>query len=92
MLPVLAEPRPILITTARGVRIAEGLAEQNGIVDRLEPIEVGQFIATNVHELGLFRSSEVAANLIAIFERYNAIIEQCESNPSLKVAMGGRGD
>lgn len=83
--------RPIIVTTTRGAAIADGLAEQTGIRDRIELIEIGQFVSTNVHELGQFRTNNVRNSLLSIIERYNEIIEECESNPSLKIALGSRG-
>lgn len=80
--------RPILITVYKKVPVAEGLAEDFGIGDRIDVFDIEQFLASNLYELGLFAPvgrKETAAKLI---DAYNAIIDSCETNPSLKIAIG----
>ena len=80
--------RPILITVYKKVPVAEGLAEDFGIGDRVDVFDIEQFLASNLYELGLFAPvgrKETAAKLI---DAYNAIIDSCETNPSLKIAIG----
>ena len=46
--------RPIIVTTARGLTVAEGLAENAGLGERIDIFEVEQFVALNLYELGKF--------------------------------------
>lgn len=82
--------RPILITTYKRVVVAESLADDKGIADRIDVFELEQFLASNLYELGLFALSgckKTAAKLISI---YNAIVDSCETDPSLKISLGGK--
>ena len=82
--------RPILITTYKRVTVAESLADDKGIADRIDVFDIEQFLASNLYELGLFAPSgrkETAAKLISA---YNAIIDSCETDPSLKISLGGK--
>lgn len=81
--------RPIIITTRKGAPIASGLAEQIQLADRIEVLDIEQFVATNVHELGGFKAAEVAASFREIVVRYNALIDAHQSDPSLKISVGG---
>ena len=72
------------------VTVAESLADDNGIADRIDVFDIEQFLASNLYELGLFAPSgrkETAEKLIAA---YNAIIDTCETDPSLKISLGGK--
>ena len=46
--------RPILVTGQRGLTVAEGLADNAGLGERIDVFEVEQFIALNLYELGKF--------------------------------------
>lgn len=81
-----AAVRPIIVTTARGAQLADLLAGQAGVRERIEVLEIGQFIATNVQELGLFVGRSVATALDRIIDQYNHIVDEHEADPSLKIA------
>lgn len=83
---VQAGVRPIIITTPKGMPLAEGLAGVAGVRDRLEILEIGQFLSTNAQELGLFAAKGAAAALERIVDRYNMIVDACENDPSLRIA------
>ena len=48
--------RPVLVTIQRGLSVAEGLANNVGLADRIDIFEVEQFVALNVYELAKFAS------------------------------------
>lgn len=77
--------RPIIITTEDGVGGAKALAKQAGVDDRLDVIEIEQFIATNVYEWSLFERDNRPTAIRDIIDRYNRIIADCESDPSLRI-------
>jgi len=77
--------RPIIVTTEDGVGGAKALAKQAGVDDRLDVIEIEQFIATNVYEWSLFERDARPTAIRDIIERYNRIVADCESDPSLRI-------
>ena len=82
--------RPMIVTTRKGAQVAHFHAEQHGIAERVEVIEVEQFIAANMHELGLFEAAATGANVRRLIERYNELIEAHQNDPSLKIDLGVR--
>lgn len=77
--------KPIIITTYRKVPIAEGLAETQGIANRLDVFDIEQFIAGNIYELGKFAVSGRKTTAEQLLGMYNRIIDECETDPSLKI-------
>jgi hypothetical protein len=80
--------RPIIVTTEDGVGGAKALSKQAGVDDRLDVIEIEQFIATNVYEWSLFERDARPTAIKDIIERYNRIVADCESDPSLRIEFG----
>jgi hypothetical protein len=79
--------RPMIVTTRKGVVIAEGLAENIGIGDRLDVIEFEQFVATNLHELGRFEAEQRRIKVGELIARYNEIVDEFETDPSLQIEI-----
>jgi hypothetical protein len=77
--------RPILVTGQRGLTVAEGLADNAGLADRIDVFEVEQFIALNLCELGKFGAEGRRVAVSDFVTRYNEIIEDVETDPSLKI-------
>jgi hypothetical protein len=77
--------RPIIVTTQRGLPIAEGLAGNKGLADRIDVFEIEQFVALNLYELGKFATEGRRTAVKDLVERYNVIIDDVASNPSLKI-------
>ena len=77
--------RPILVTGQRGFPVAEGLADNAGLADRIDVFEVEQFIALNLYELGKFGAEGRRVAVSDFVIRYNEIIEDVETDPSLKI-------
>jgi len=83
-----AGARPIIVTIYDSMPAAESLAGIRGIAGRVDILEIEQFIATNVYELSQFKTSERKLTVERLIERYNEIVEACETDPSLKVLVG----
>jgi hypothetical protein len=79
--------RPVLVTIQRGLSVAEGLADNVGLADRIDIFEVEQFVALNVYELGKFASEGRKTAVTDIVGRYNEIVEEFETDPSLKIEL-----
>lgn len=77
--------RPIIVTTSRGLSAAEVLAENAGLGDRIDVFEVEQFVALNLYELGKFAAEGRRTAVGEVVTRYNEIIEDVETDPSLKI-------
>lgn len=75
--------RPIIVTTTRGAVLAEGLAGNFGVGDRLDVIEAEQFLATNIYEWGQFKSKQRRVRIEELIARYNEIVDEHETDPSL---------
>ncbi|MDR0648139.1 MAG: DUF4928 family protein [Synergistaceae bacterium] len=77
--------QPIIITIFERVRTAFDLAADAGISGRVDVWDVQQFLSTNVNEHSLFDGTARNAKLADIIEKYNAIIEEVETDPSLRI-------
>ena len=77
----------MIVTLQKGLTVAEGLAANAGIADRLEIFEIEQFVALNLYELGKFKATGRRTALEEMVERYNAIIDEIETDPSLQIAV-----
>lgn len=77
--------KPIIVTTARGVAASEVLAENAGLGERIDIFEVEQFVALNLYELGKFAAEGRRIAVSDVITRYNEIIEEVETDPSLKI-------
>ena len=79
--------RPILVTRQRGLTVAEALAENVGLGDRIDIFEIEQFIALNLYEMGKFVMEGRRAVLRDFVTRYNEIIDEVETDPSLRIEL-----
>ena len=79
--------RPVLVTLRRGLDVAEGLAANVGLADRIDIFEIEQFVALNVYELAKFAAEGRKAAVNDIVGRYNEIVEEFETDPSLKIEL-----
>jgi len=79
--------RPVLVTTRRGVTVAEALADNAGIGERVDVFEVEQFVALNLYEIGKFAADGRRVAVTDLVTRYNEIVEEIETDPSLKIAF-----
>lgn len=83
--------KPIVVTIRQRTETAETLAEDSGLGLRLDVIEFEQFIATNVHELGVFEAHGRSDAIDDIISCYNEIVSVHETDPSLKIELLAKG-
>ena len=83
-----AGAKPIILTLAEGVTVAKVLAENAGLVGRIDIMDAEQFLAANLHELSLFKTSARLMTLEKLVEVYNRIVADNETDPSLRIEMG----
>jgi len=80
--------RPLVITTQSGVGGAGALAKNAGVSDRVDILEIEQFVATNVYEWSAFQQTQRPLTVRQLIEAYNRIIDDCETDPSLRIIVG----
>jgi hypothetical protein len=76
---------PVIITIFDRVKTAYDLAVDAEISGRVEVWDIQQFLSTNINEHGLFNEQTRTTKLADIIERYNQIIDEKETDPSLKI-------
>lgn len=79
--------RPVIITSQNGVAAADLHAESVGIKGAVDVFEIEQFIATNLYEWSKFDGAQRMATTEELVRRYNGIIDEYETDPSLKIAL-----
>ncbi|EJI87001.1 hypothetical protein AEST_00420 [Alishewanella aestuarii B11] len=79
--------RPIIVTNQRGLSAAEVLAENAGLGERIDVFEVEQFVALNLYEIGKFASEGRRVAVNDLVDRYNQIVDEVETDPSLKLEV-----
>jgi hypothetical protein len=77
--------RPIIVTMQRGLSVAEGLATNQNVADRIDVFEIEQFVALNLYELGKFAATGRATAVTDLVDRYNQIVDEIETDPSLRI-------
>ncbi|GHT92013.1 hypothetical protein AGMMS49545_08890 [Betaproteobacteria bacterium] len=77
--------RPMIVTTTRGLTVAEVLTENAGLGDRVDVFEIEQFIALNLYEFGKFTDEGRRIAIGDVVTRYNQIVDEFETDPSLKI-------
>lgn len=83
-----AGAKPIILTLMDGVAVAKGLARNAGLDGRIDVMDTEQFLAANLHELSLFKTSERRSTFLKLIETYNRIVDENETDPSLKIEIG----
>lgn len=84
-----AGTRPVIVTNPKPLIAAEVLADAEGLGSRIEFVDFEQFVCVQLYSLGGFKALDVRGQLTRLIETYNAIIDQVEPSPSLRVALGG---
>ena len=76
---------PVIITIFDRVRTALDLAADADISGRVDVWDIQQFLSTNICEHSQFDEQNRNIKLANIIEAYNRIIDEKESDPSLKI-------
>lgn len=80
---------PIIVTIRDRVKNAWDLASDMGFSERLEVWDIQSFLSSNIHEHGHFSSASRREMLDKLIVSYNKIIDEYESDPSLKIEYKG---
>ena len=81
--------RFIILTLARSMGVAETLADGLDIQGRVEVMDAVQFLAANLYEMSLFKTSERKVTIDRLIEKYNEIVSANEADSSLRIARAG---
>ena len=81
---------PVIITIFERVHTALNLAEDAGLAGRVEVWDIQQFLSSNVYEHSLFDESKRNSTLSDIIGRYNEIVLEAETDPSLRIEFEAR--
>lgn len=84
---IKAGRRPVIVTTQKGVSVAEGLAENLGIGANVDVIEFEQFLTSNIYEHGRFAADARRVVIDELVSGYNRIVDEFETDPSLKIEV-----
>lgn len=76
---------PLLITLPERVAVAAGLAEDAGIVERFDILDIEQFLVLNLYEWRRFHTGNRRTTFEEIITRYNEIVEDVETDPGLQI-------
>jgi hypothetical protein len=79
--------KPLIVTHGEAVRPAEFILATFELKDRVDVLDAAQFLTANVYERSLFKAAECKVTLTALLARYNAIVDECETDPSLRIKL-----
>jgi hypothetical protein len=79
--------KPVIITLGDAVRPADFILQTFDLNQRVDVLDAGQFLTANVYERSLFKAAECKLTLATLLTRYNAIVDQCEADPSLRIKL-----
>lgn len=82
--------QPIVITVFERTQTAMNLIADANLKGRVEVWDIQQFLSSNVHEHSVFDGSSRNAKLADIIDKYNAIVAQAETDPSLRIDFEAR--
>lgn len=80
--------QPIIITLAEKIANAHVLAEEERIRERIDILPAEEFLAANLHEWSGFNIERRSVSIEHLINHYNAVIEACETDLSLKIVFG----
>ena len=76
---------PVIITIFDRVKTALDLAADADLSGRIEVWDIQQFLSTNISEHSMFDGATRNMKLAEIIEKYNTIIAEVETDPSLRI-------
>lgn len=77
--------RPLMIVPNSSVTFATGLFESEGLGERVGVQSIESFVGTNIEEMAVFDSAKIRKSVASLIRTYNARIEACESDQSLRI-------
>jgi hypothetical protein len=79
--------KPLIITMGVGVEGAAFLLKNFSLSERVDVLDVAQFLTANVYERSQFRTAACKATFANLLDRYNDIVALCETDPAMRIAL-----
>lgn len=79
--------RPIVVTAPGRLAAIDGLLDTANIADRVDVLDIEQFLAANLHEHALFQRKSQRPKVGALIDRYNELIDEFENEPALRIEI-----
>lgn len=80
--------KPLIITLAEADRPAEFTLKTFDLQERVDVLDAAQFLVANVYERSFFiKAADCKLTLVGLLTRYNAIVDDCETDPSLRIKL-----
>lgn len=79
--------RPVVVTVERSTAVAEGLARNAELDQRIDIFGIEQFVALNLYEMGWNKDADRDTAVTAFVKAYNDIMDRVENDPSLKIEL-----
>jgi hypothetical protein len=79
--------KPIILTIAEGMSVARGLAGSAGLSDRIDIMDVEQFLAANLFKLTRFKILDRHTIFGKFIETYNRVVSENETDSSLRIEL-----
>lgn len=80
--------KPVVITNEDGVSGAAYLLRNANLMDRVDVLDIGQFLTANIYERSMFKSDNCRLTFSGLLLRYNEIVAACERDPCLLISLG----
>lgn len=78
---------PMVVTSAEGVVSMDSLSKGTNAATRIEVLDIEHFLVTNIAEWSGFRCNERKSSIGRLIEEYNRIVDQAETDPSLRIEV-----
>jgi hypothetical protein len=79
--------KPLIITLADGAQGAAFLLKNANLSDRVDVLDVGQFLTANLYERSFFKTTACKVTFSKLLDRYNQIVTGCETDPALHITL-----
>ena len=79
--------RVIIVTTPDRVALALGLAEQLNVLQRIDVLDIEQFLVSNLYEHGRFAPQGRRSAVERLIAKYNEIVTEHETDPGLRIEL-----
>jgi hypothetical protein len=80
--------KPIIITTTKGMVEAAVHLSDRHLTERVDVLDCSPFLTANLYEHSLFKVAGCKVTFTKLLERYNEIVDECETDPGLRVGLG----
>lgn len=80
--------KPIIVTIDEGTAVAHGLAKALSLGDRIDVLDIEQFLTGNIYEHGRFELDGRRDATERLIKLYNEIVSKHETDPSLQIIIG----